>query len=505
MSHEPVRRVLIVGGGTAGWIAASILLRVAGEGLSIQLIESDAIGTVGVGEATIPTLQRLNELLGIPEDLFVKVSQATFKLGIEFRDWDKVGDAYIHTFGLLGKDTGLVDFHHYWLKMRQQGKVGPLEEYSINAAMCAANTFARASAKPEHRKSPVARIGHAFHFDSGLFAQFLRKNCVERGVVRTEGRIVSVQQDPETEHVTSVTLDSGEVHAADLYIDCSGFRALLIGQTLGVDFEDWTHWLPCDRAWTVGCESVTPLLPYTRATAHPAGWGWRIPLQHRIGNGHVYSSAHMGDDEARAILLDNLDGPALGEPRQLRFVTGHRTRFMHKNVVAVGLAAGFLEPLESTSIHLIQSALLRLMRMFPNTGFDEADAEAYNRMTTLEFQQVRDFIVLHYHATHRDDTEFWRHVRDMDIPESLSEKMRLFAANGRVFRQQNELFAEDSWVQVLLGQGIMPRGYDPIVDNMTPEDIASMMVNVKGVIGQVAAQMPSHQAFIDEHCKAPPV
>lgn len=502
MTHEPIEKVLIVGGGTAGWMAASVLLRVLGDRYQIELIESDQIGTVGVGEATIPTLQQLHQLLGIDEDLFVRQSFATFKLGIEFRDWDRLGDAYIHSFGVVGKDTGLVDFHHYWLKLRQRGEASDLADYAINTVMCAQNKFSRPSTNPAHAKSPVSLIRHAFHFDAGRFAQFLRTNCEKRGVRRTEGKVVSVQQHPETGFVTSVTLESGEVHTADLFIDCSGFRALLVEQTLQTGFVDWTHFLPCNRALTVACESVAPLLPYTRATARPAGWQWRIPLQSRIGNGHVYCAEHMSDDEAASILLDNLDGPALGEPRQLRFVTGHRRRFWNKNVVAVGLSAGFLEPLESTSIHLIQSALLRLIRLFPNRGFDPADAEEYNKQTTLEFEQVRDFLILHYHATRRDDSDFWRYCRDMPIPESLAQRIRLFRANGRIFQEGEDIFGPSSWLQVMIGQGLVPRAYDPLADSMSAGEAAQMVANVKDVIRRTAEQLPDHQAFVDHHCKA---
>ena len=497
-----IQKVLIVGGGTAGWMTASVLLQILGRGFPIQLIESDAISTVGVGEATIPSLQELHKLLGISENLFVKETQATFKLGIEFKDWGEVGESYIHSFGLIGKNTGLVQFYHYWLRMMQIGQAEHLDQYTINTMACFANKFTRGSTDPAHRNSPIALMAHAFHFDAGLFAAFLRVNCEKNGIQRTEGKVVEVETDPETGFVTSVKMENGDTHTADLFIDCSGFRGLLIEQTLKTGYEDWSHWLPCNSAVTVACESVRPLTPYTRATARPAGWQWRIPLQSRIGNGHVFCSNYMSADEATSILLNNLDGPPIGEPRHLRFVTGRRSRVWNKNVIAVGLSAGFIEPLESTSIHLIQTALTRLIRLFPNQVFDEADAEEYNRLTAIEFEQVRDFIILHYTLNRREE-EFWRYLRTMDLPDSLERKMRLFEANGRIFRDNNELFSESGWLQVMLGQGLEPRGYDPLADQMATEDVARMMANVKEVVAKTVEQLPTHEAFIEEHCKAP--
>ena len=502
MTDRKLKRVLIVGGGTAGWMAASVLLRTGAQRFEIELVESDDIGTVGVGEATIPSIVEFNQLLGIDEDEFVRQTQATFKLGIQFRNWGALGDEYIHGFGQLGRDTSLVEFYQYWLKMHQAGLAGRMDDYSINLAACAHNKFERASdADPG---SPRADIRHAFHFDAGLFAQFLRRNCERHGVKRTEGKIASVQTHPETGFVSSVTLDNGQAHTADLFIDCSGFRGLLIEQTLHTGYDDWSHWLPCDSAWAVPCASVAPLTPYTRSTAHAAGWQWRIPLQHRTGNGHVYCSHFISHDEAAAVLLKNLDGKALADPRPVRFVTGRRKKFWNKNVVAIGLASGFIEPLESTSIHLIQKGIARLVNLFPDLDFDPADVDEYNRQTTLEFEQVRDFIVLHYHATQRDDSAFWRHCRTMEIPEGLRLRIELFRSRGRVFRTSDELFGETAWMQVMFGQGLHPRAYHPMVDSTPQPAVAAMLDNVKAVVRQVVQAMPTHEAFIAAHCKAPP-
>ncbi len=503
MSDCSVKKVLIVGGGTAGWMAASVLLRTGGRRFQIELVESDDIGTVGVGEATIPSILEFNELLGINENSFVRHTQATFKLGIQFRNWGAVGDEYIHGFGQLGRDTQLVEFYQYWLKMHQAGRAGRMDDYSINLLACAHNRFTRSSNADVG--SPLADIRHAFHFDAGLFARFLRDNCERNGVTRTEGKIASVQTHPETGFVTAVTLENGQALTADLFIDCSGFRGLLIEQTLHTGYDDWSHWLPCDSAWAVPCASVAPLTPYTRATAHTAGWQWRIPLQHRTGNGHVYCSRYISHDEAASVLMNNLDGKALADPRPVRFVTGKRKKFWNKNVVAIGLASGFIEPLESTSIHLIQKGIARLVNVFPSLDFNEADTDEYNRQTALEFEQVRDFIILHYHATARDDSAFWRHCRTMDIPDSLRHRMALFRSHGRVFRTSDELFGETAWMQVMMGQGIRPRSYHPMVDSTPQAAVAAMLDNVKTVVQQVVLGMPSHQAYIDGHCKAPPL
>ena len=503
VSAGGVQRVLIVGGGTAGWMAASFLSQAVGPQVRIQLVESEEIGIVGVGEATIPPIIQFNAALGIDEDEFVRQTQATFKLGIQFRNWGHLGHEYVHGFGSIGHTTGLVDFHHYWLKEYQAGRVGPMEDYSINLLSCVHNKFMRATTR--YPDSPLADIGHAFHFDASLYAKYLRGYAEKNGVLRTEGRIASVQQHPETGFVTSVAMENGDVHAADLFIDCSGFRSLLLGQALGVGFEDWSHWLPCNRALAVPCESVSPLTPYTRSTAHASGWQWRIPLQHRTGNGHVYCSDYISDDEAADVLLRNLDGKPLATPRALRFTAGRRHRFWEKNVIALGLAGGFLEPLESTSIHLIQKGITRLAAFFPSRDFPAADIDEFNRQSGVEYEQIRDFIILHYCASTRDDSGFWNYCRTMPIPASLQEKIDLFRANGRIFRTNNELFAEVSWFQVMFGQGIHPEGYHPLVDAKSPEAVQAMVADVKRVMHGVVAQMPTHEQFIDKYCKAPPL
>ncbi len=503
MVSEKVKRVLIVGGGTAGWMTAAFLSQALGKGIRIELVESDEISTVGVGEATIPPINNFNTALGIDEDEFVKATQASFKLGIQFRNWGALGESYIHGFGLMGHTTGVVDFHHYWLKMFQAGKVDRTDDYSINLLACEKNKFMRATDK--YPNSPLADIGHAFHFDAGLYARYLRNYAEQHGVIRTEGKITSVQQHPESGFVTSVTMENGNVIDADLFVDCSGFRGLLIEQTLKAGYDDWSHWLPVNRAFAVPCESVTPLTPYTRSTARTAGWQWRIPLQHRTGNGHVYCSEYISDDEAASVLLANLDGKPLADPRPLRFVTGKRKKFWDKNVVAIGLSSGFMEPLESTSIHLIQKSISRLVSFFPDKAFEQADINEFNRQSVVEFEQIRDFIILHYTATERDDTPFWNYCRTMPIPDTLKQKIELFRANGRIFRINNELFTETSWFQVMFGQGIRPRAYHPLADSKPDDLIERMVSDVKRVMHGVVGQMPTHEAFIAENCKAEPL
>ena len=503
MVPERVKRVLIVGGGTAGWMAASFLSQALGKNIRIEVVESDEISTVGVGEATIPPINNFNTALGIDENEFVKATQASFKLGIQFKNWGALGDSYIHGFGSMGHTTGVVDFHHYWLKMFQEGKVERTEDYSINLLACEKNKFLRATDK--YPNSPLADIGHAFHFDAGLYARYLRGYSGQHGVVRTEGKITSVQQHPESGYLTSVTMESGAVIEADLFIDCSGFRGLLIEQTLNTGYHDWSHWLPVNRALAVPCESVSPLTPYTRSTARTAGWQWRIPLQHRTGNGHVYCSEFISDDEAASVLLSNLDGKPLADPRPLRFTTGMRKKFWDKNVVAIGLSSGFMEPLESTSIHLIQKGISRLVAFFPDKGFQQPDIDEFNRQSRVEFEQIRDFIILHYTVTRRDDTPFWNYVRTMSIPDTLKQKIDLFKSNGRVFRINNELFTEVSWFEVMFGQGIRPQGYHPLVDAKPADLIERMVGDVKRVMHGVVDLMPTHEAFIAENCKAEPL
>ena len=495
-----LKKILIVGGGSAGWMAAALFSRLCRGLYDITLIESEAIGTVGVGEATIPAIKTFNALIGLDEADFMRRTQASFKLGIQFIDWDRIGSSYIHGFGVIGRDLEWLRCHQYWLKMRAAGRASDFAAYSINTAAALQNRFMRAD--PQRNGSPLGHIAHAFHFDAGLYAKYLRGLSEAAGVRRREGKIASVQLRPDDGFVQSVTMEDGAVEAADLFIDCSGFRGLIIEEAMKTGYEDWTHWLPCDRALAVPCARTEPFTPYTRATARPAGWQWRIPLQHRTGNGHVYSSRYMDEAEAERILLSNLDGDQLAEPNRIRFVAGKRRQVWNKNCVAAGLASGFLEPLESTSLHLIQSVLTRLVRLMPDGGFDPTTIAEFNRQMDFEYERIRDFVILHYKATYRDDTPFWRDCRDMAVPDTLQRKMDLFRANGRVFREDDELFTEESWIQVFLGQGVIPAGYDPLVD-VTPEaEIERFLNDVETVIGKCVAVMPSHADYVARVCSA---
>jgi tryptophan halogenase len=500
MNH--IRNIVIAGGGTAGWMAAAAFAKVLGPRWSVTLVESEEIGTVGVGEATIPVIHVYNNALELDENEFMRETSATFKLGIEFRNWGRLGDSYIHGFGPLGPDIGITKFHHYWLKMRAAGQAASLEDYSINISASRANKMMRA--QKELGASPLAEIAHAYHFDAGLYAAFLRRYAEQRGVKRIEGKIRSVATRADSGFVESITLESGQCIAGDLFIDCTGFRGLLIEQTLKTGYEDWTHWLPCDRAWAVPCTSVEPLLPYTRATAHGAGWQWRIPLQHRIGNGHVFASSFIKEQDAADLLMRRLDGQPLAEPRMLKFVTGKRKKLWNKNVVAVGLASGFMEPLESTSIHLIQTTVSRLASLFPDQGFNETDIDEFNRQSDFEFERIRDFLILHYHATERSDTEFWNYCRTMSIPDTLRHKMELWRSNARVFRENAELFSEISWVEVFLGQNLVPRSYHPLVDALEEERIANFLDNVRSTIKRCVEVMPTHAAYVAQQCAIDP-
>jgi tryptophan halogenase len=489
-----LKNIVIVGGGTAGWMAAASLSRLLKNKYRIRLIESDEISTVGVGESTIPMIRLFNNVLGINEDEFMRETKATFKLGIEFADWGKLGERYMHGFGKFGQDLWTVDFFQYWLKAHQAGHAPDLEHYSINRMAARAGRFIRPS--EEMANSPLADIVYAFHLDAGLYARYLRTYAEAHGVVRTEGKVVQVRQRAVDGFIESVAMENGDVIEGDLFLDCSGFRGLLIEQSLGTGFEDWRHWLPCDRAWAVPCELGADLLPYTRATARPAGWQWRIGLQHRTGNGHVYASRFMSDDEAAAILMNNLDGAPLAEPRMLRFTAGKRKKVWNKNVIAIGLSSGFLEPLESTSIHLVQSTLQRLVSFFPDGGFHQADIDEFNRQSDFEVERIRDFIILHYHATTRGDTPFWDHVRTMPIPDTLRRKLELYKAHGRVVRENNELFTEIGWQQVLHGQGVQAQGYNPLADLLDGRELNEFLGNIERVVGKCVGVMPTHKEFI---------
>ncbi|MGK6356779.1 tryptophan halogenase family protein [Sphingomonas sp. DT-207] len=498
MSGSAIRKIVIVGGGTAGWMAAAALARTfASRQVEIALVESEAIGTVGVGEATIPPILQFNQLLGIEENEFVQRTNATFKLGIEFVDWKRPGERYFHPFGRYGADIDALSFHHFWLRLRAEaaGQAGALADYSLPTMAARSGKFCRPSADP---KNTLANIAYAFQFDASFYAALLRDYAEKRGVVRHEGRVAEVPMH-ENGFVRGVRLEQGETIEADFFIDCSGFRGLLIEGAMQSGYEDWTHWLPCDRAIALPCTSAGPLTPYTRSTAHAAGWQWRIPLQHRTGNGHVYSSAFTSDDEAETILRANLDGEPMAEPNRLRFVTGRRRKFWNRNVLSLGLASGFMEPLESTSIHLVQTGIIKLLSMFPDRNFHQADIDFYNRITALEYEHIRDFLILHYHANERSEP-FWAHCRNMEIPDSLKEKLALWRNHARVFRVDEELFAETSWIAVLEGQGVQPRGYDPLADTMPAEKLHDLLPRIRAAIARGAEAMPRHEDFIAANC-----
>ncbi|MDV3458161.1 tryptophan halogenase family protein [Sphingomonas sp. HF-S4] len=496
MASEPYR-IVVVGGGTAGWMTAAALVRFLGPGFAVTLVESDEIGTIGVGEATIPQIRMFNAGLGIDEDAFIAATQASFKLGIEFVGWTK-GARYMHAFGEVGRPNGGVPFQHSWLRGRGEGVAQPLAAYALNNAAALANRMQRGLARTA---AMLPEMPYAFHFDAGLYARFLRDYAVARGVVRHEGRIIEVLRDGESGDLTALRIDGEREIAGDLFIDCTGFRALLIGETLGVDYADWSHWLPCDRAMAVPSARAEDFTPYTRATAHAAGWQWRIPLQHRTGNGLVYASAHLSDDEAAGRLLANLDGPALADPRPLRFTTGKRRAFWQANVIAVGLSSGFLEPLESTSIHLIQSGIERILKLLPGRRITDAQRAEYDRQAHQEIDRIRDFLILHYWANDRDEP-FWRARRETPLPEGLAQKIDLWRACGQIVREEADLFSEVAWLQVLAGQGIVAEGYHPLADQPLRADLAEYLDLLAKLIAREVAQMPDHAAFIRQHCAA---
>jgi tryptophan halogenase len=493
-------RIVIVGGGSAGWMAAAALGRIIGDQWSIDLVESDAIGTVGVGEATIPQIHHFNRLVGLDEAEFVARTKGSFKLGIEFVGWNGGEDnRYMHAFGAVGRDLGMLPFHQYWLQSRNRGGTTRLEEYSLSAQAAWANRFMREDPLPS---APLGAATYAYHFDAGLYAAFLREKAEANGVARHEGRITQVHRNAENGDVVSVELENGSRIEGDLFVDCSGFVSLLLGKTMGVDYVDWSRWLPMNRALAVPCESVDPVTPYTRATARSAGWQWRIPLQHRIGNGHVYCSEYLSDDEAATVLLANLDGRPLADPRPLRFTTGHRRDFWRGNVVALGLSSGFLEPLESTSIHLVQSGLQHLIDLLPRERIAAADVAAFNARMTFEFESIRDFLILHYHANDRPEP-FWESRREMELPDSLRDKVETFRAHGRIFRHHEELFSEVGWLQVLVGQGILPNSHHPLADSPGDEKVDLYLAGIREVVQAKVARMPSHRDTITRLCGNP--
>lgn len=500
MTEQLIKDIVIVGGGTAGWMTACALATVLPVRHRIRLIESDAISTIGVGEASIPSMRAFNELVRIDESEFMRQTQGTFKLGIEFRNWGKPGESYVHGFGRIGRDQIAAPFYQYWLKMRQQGKAPSLDHFSINTLAPRTNKFMLPLA--DRPTSPLADIAYAFHFDAGLYAKYLRMLSEQRGVTRLEGRIV----DTTLAHdgaVAELVMESGERVKGDFFIDCSGMVGLLIEKALKTGYEDWTHWLPCDSAIAVPTANAGPLTPYTRSTARAVGWQWRIPLQHRMGNGYVYSSQFIDHADAQSVLLQHLEGEALAQPRRIKFTTGKRKQAWNKNVLAIGLSGGFMEPLESTSIHMVYTAIVRLITLFPSRTFSQTDIRTYNRLTDQEYGYIRDFLIAHYKINSRVGEPFWDYCRHMSVPDALQERIDLFSSHGRIIRNGDELFALDSWVQVMHGQGLHPRGYHPLVDQRSEVDIAAFLANVEHVIKACVDVMPSHDEFIAATCAAP--
>jgi tryptophan halogenase len=496
LADSRIKDVVIVGGGTAGWMAATALARTMGHQLNIRLVESDAIGIVGVGEATIPAIRLFNAMAELDEDEFLRATKATFKLGIEFHNWGKLGDRYMHAFGQFGQSLGLLEFYQFWLRALKEGVAKPFGHYSLTEVAAQAGKFARISRIPN---TALEGITYAFHFDAGLYAKYLRSIAEGIGVTRTEGTIKSVERSGDDGFVKSVTLESGEMITGELFIDCSGFRALLIGDALGVGYDDWSHWLPCDRALAVPCENGPRLRPFTQSIAHQAGWQWRIPLQHRTGNGHVFCSEFISEDEAAAVLLKNLEGKALAEPRLIRFTTGMRQRAWEKNVVALGLSSGFLEPLESTSIHLIQNGIAKLLSMFPDRSFNPVLINEYNRKVAFDYERIRDFIIFHYHSNQRDDSPFWKRCREMEIPEALKAKIDIFKATGKIYREQEELFVEIGWFQVMTGQNVVPQTYHSMADAISNDELKNFMADVESIVARAASGLPTHEDYI-AHC-----
>jgi tryptophan halogenase len=495
--QDNIASIVIAGGGTAGWMTAAALSALLPAHLcSITLVESDEIGAIGVGEATIPPIQLFNQLAQVDLGEFIKATGATFKLGIEFQNWRTGSDCYFHPFGRYGDDFGAAPFHQHWLRARALGDPTPIADYSLTTKAAYAGRFRW----PDGAATSVySTLAFAYHFDALCYGRYLRRLSEARGVERREGKIVDVTLEPESGDIASLRLEDGGELLGDLFIDCTGLRALLIGDALGVGFQDWSRYLPCNRALAVPSDLVDLDTPYTRATAHAGGWQWRIPLQHRLGNGIVFCDAFWTEDKAWRLLLGGLEGKMLADPRPIRFRTGRRERLWEKNCIAVGLSAGFLEPLESTSIHLTQTSITRLLGFFPTRSFDPLVVAEYNRHTTNEYDRTRDFLALHYHATERTDSDFWNHCRTMPIPDSLAEKIDMFRSSGRLLKRDHDLFQDASWLAVMLGQGVEPAGYDPLTESIPPLDLDRVLRGMRGAIAEAAAEMPSHARFIAQY------
>jgi tryptophan halogenase len=496
-----IRRIVIVGGGTAGWMAAASLARILGtRNIAITLVESEEIGTVGVGEATIPPIALFNKLLGIDEDEFVRETEGTFKLGIEFVDWARLDHSYLHSFGLFGVDMNGISFTHYWLRAMKAGSAGDRDLFNAEAEAARLGRFART---PPNSPPSLPRVNYAFQFDAARYAAYLRRYSEALGVVRTEGRIVSVDQAPESGLIEAVQLADGRRIEGDFFIDCSGFRGLLIEGKLQAGYDDWSRWLPCDRAWAVPTANVGPPSPYTRSTAYEAGWQWRIPLQHRTGNGYVFSSGFVAEEEAREKLLGRVDGERLAEPRLLKFVAGRRRRSWIGNCLALGLAGGFLEPLESTSIHLVQAALAKFLAFFPAGRIDDTLVDRFNAEMNQLYEGIRDFLIAHYKITEREDSAFWRYCRHMEIPDTLQARLHLFRSRGEVMPGGQELFREVNWFSILHGQGLVPEDYHPVADALAADVLAQRLSQIRAGVKARVDSMPRHDAFIAQCCASP--
>lgn len=497
--NGPIQKIIIVGGGSAGWMTAAALANDLGNSCDITLIESEAIGTVGVGEATIPPIRFFNQRLGIDEATFVRETNGSFKLGIEFIDWLRPGQSYFHPFGHYGAEFDNVPFYQHWMQSHLNGDPVPIDDYSMAWAASKAGKFSHPVAD---RRNVQSRFDYAYHFDATLYAAYLRKYAEARGVRRVEGRVETTQQDNDSGFITSVTMEDGRQFPADLFVDCSGFFGLLIEKTLQTGYEDWSHCLPCNRAVAVPCEKTSDILPYTKSTAKTGGWQWRIPLQHRTGNGYVYCSEHLDARDAEDELMSTLDGAPLADPKHLRFVTGRRKRFWNKNCVAIGLSAGFMEPLESTSLHLIQYGIMRLLALFPDASMSPLLAQEYNDLTIAEYERIRDFLILHYTATQRDDSEFWRYCANMPIPDRLQYKINHFQTHGMVISDERELFHNPSWIAVYLGQGIVPHRAPAMAQHRGDVPVEQRMSQIRSAMAQAVAAMPTHETFIDGYCKS---
>ncbi len=492
---SPKRRIVVAGGGTAGWMAAAALARTMGDAIELTLVESEAIGIIGVGESTIPPLVTYNRLLGIAEADFMRATRATFKLGINFENWRVPGESYFHSFGITGRDHWSAGFQHFWMHGRTKGHEASYDDYCVEL---------QAAMKSKFAHLPDGRMNYAYQLDSSLYAVFLRRLAEADGARRVEGKIAEVELSPETGDITALRLESGQRIEGDLFLDCTGFRALLMEGALHVGYDDWTHWLPCDSAIAVQTASVRPPIPYTRAIAHDAGWQWRIPLQHRQGNGIVYCSRYLAKDAAMDRLFSTVEGERMTEPNVIRFTTGARRKQWHRNCVAVGLSGGFMEPLESTSIHLIQRAILRIARMLPAGPISPRDIAEFNDQQMTDMEQIRDFLILHYKATDRRDSPFWRQCAAMEIPDSLTHKIELFRETGRVFRKNEELFVENSWVQVMMGQGIMPQSYHPVATKLSNAELDHLLRGLRESVAKTVAGLPDHQTYVAQYCGAQP-